>query len=76
MIRTTQRNLRELAGRHTDITMATNADRTAIMKKEGWLEQIMYAASKYGCNGMAFRGYNTGELYIITRRSTAIYIFS
>ena len=76
MIKTTQKNLRELAGMYTDITTATDTDRTAIMKKEGWLEQLMYSVGTYGCNGKAFRGHNTGELYIITRRSAAIYIFS
>ena len=76
MIRTTQKNLRELAGMYTDITTATDANRAVIMKKEGWLDQIMYAAGTYGCNGKVFRGNNTGELYIITRRSAAIYIFS
>lgn len=75
MIRTTQKELRKLASIYTDITQATDVDHTAIMKKEGWLDQIMYAAGTYGCNGKVFRGHNTGELYIITRRSAAIYIF-
>ena len=75
MIRTTQKNLRELAEVYTDITTATDTDHAKIMKKEGWLDQIMYAAGKYGCNGKVFRGHKTGELYIITRRSAAIYIF-
>lgn len=76
MTRTTQKNLRELATRHNDITYATDQDRVSIIAKEGWLEQIMYAAGVYGCNGKAFRGHNTGELYIISSRTSAIYLFS
>ena len=36
--------------------------------------QIGYAAGIYGCNGMLFRG-DSGKLYAICARTSAIYIF-
>lgn len=76
MIKTTQKELRELAARHTDCTNATREDHAAIIAKEGWLEPISYAAGIYGCNGVALRGHNTGELYVTHKRSTALFIFN
>ena len=37
--------------------------------------QIGYASSIYGCNGMLLKGCDTGKLYVVTSRTTAIYIF-
>ena len=36
--------------------------------------QIGYAAGLYGCNGMLLKG-ESGQLYAVTSRTTAIYIF-
>ena len=36
--------------------------------------QIGYAAGLYGCNGMLLKG-ESGQLYAVTGRTTAIYIF-
>ena len=36
--------------------------------------QIGYAAGLYGCNGMLLKG-ESGQLYAVASRSTAIYIF-
>jgi hypothetical protein len=36
--------------------------------------QIGYASGLYGCNGMLLRG-ESGKLYAVTSRTTAIYIF-
>lgn len=38
----------------------------------------MYVCEKcgmYGCNGVFYIGHNTGKYYIITDRSTALFIF-
>ena len=37
--------------------------------------QVGYASGLYGCNGMLLKGYDTGKLYAVTSRTTAIYIF-
>ena len=36
--------------------------------------QIGYACGLYGCNGMLLKG-ESGQLYAVTGRTTAIYIF-
>ena len=36
--------------------------------------QIGYASGLYGCNGMLLKG-ESGQLYAVTGRTTAIYIF-
>ena len=36
--------------------------------------QIGYASGVYGCNGMLLKG-ESGKLYAVTGRTTAIYIF-
>ena len=73
----TQKQLKELVREEvaTDITNGTNDTRDEIEAIEGWLAQIGYAVSIYGCGGMLFKGHNTGKLYAITTRSQAIYIF-
>ncbi len=73
----TQKQLRQMVGTGAaiDITNANNVDREQIMQEEGWLKQIGYAAGIYGCSGMLFIGHNTGKLYAITSRTSAIYIF-
>ena len=76
MLRTTQKELRALAERYTDITYANEEDRKQIKEKEGWLEEIAYSVGIYGCNGKAFRGANTGEIYVIKSRSSALYLFN
>ena len=37
--------------------------------------QIGYASGIYGCNGMLLKGCETGRLYAVTSRTTAIYLF-
>ena len=36
--------------------------------------QVGYAAGIYGCNGMLLKG-ESGQLYAVTGRTTAIYIY-
>ena len=36
--------------------------------------QVGYACGVYGCNGMLLKG-ESGKLYAVTSRTTAIYIF-
>ena len=37
--------------------------------------QVGYASGLYGCNGLLLKGYDTGKLYAVAGRTTAIYIF-
>ena len=77
MIKFTQKQLREMVtnGIAEDISRGTNETRNEIESAEGWLSQVGYASGVYGCNGMLFKGRNTGKLYAITSRTQAIYIF-
>lgn len=77
MTKYTQKQLREMVknGIAIDITMGDNETRKEIETKEGYYNQIGYSSGVYGCNGMLLQGHNTGSLYAITSRSTAIYVF-
>lgn len=67
----TQRELRRLVkiGVAIDVTNASSS--TAIPER---YRQIGYAKGIYGCNGMLLQG-ESGQLYAVTARTTAIYIF-
>ena len=53
----------------TDVTFANKS--TDIPERYA---QIGYASGLYGCNGMLLKG-ESGKLYAVTSRTTAIYIF-
>lgn len=67
----TQKELRRLVkiGVAIDVTNASSS--TAIPEQ---YRQIGYAKGIYGCNGMLLQG-ESGQLYAVTARTTAIYIF-
>ena len=73
----TQSQLKTLvkSGAAIDVTDADNKTRENIEKAEGYYTQIGYSAGVYGCNGMLLQGKKTGQLYAVTSRSTAIFIF-
>ena len=77
MTKFTQRRLRELvnSGAAIDITNGDNDTREKIEAVEGSYAQIGYSAGVYGCNGMLLQGKRTGQLYAVTRRTTAIFTF-
>lgn len=58
-----------------DCTHMGTDDYKKIIEEEGWLDEIAYSCGVYGCNGAFFIGHNTGKYYIITERSTALFIF-
>ena len=68
----TQRELKNMVKLETAIDVTRAADRTAISES---YTQIGYSAGVYGCNGMLLKGLETGKLYAVTARTTAIYIF-
>lgn len=71
MIKITQRELKNLvkSGRAIDVT---NADSRSTIPES--YSQIGYSSGAYGCNGMLLQG-ESGQLYAVTQRTTAIYIF-
>ena len=77
MTKYTQKQLREMVstGVAVDVSNADNDMRNEIETKEGWLTQVGYSSGVYGCNGMLMQGRNTGKLYAVTRRTSAIFIF-
>lgn len=77
MTKYTQKQLRAMVndGIAENITNADNNVREELEKKEGWLRQVGYSAGVCGCNGMLLQGRNSGTLYAITARTSAIFIF-
>ena len=72
MERYTQKQLKALVrtGAAIDVTEAN--DRNAIPEN---YKKIGYSAGVYGCNGQLLKGLESGKLYAITARSTAIFLF-
>ena len=77
MIKYTQSQLKGMVsqGIAEDITYSDNSDRDAMAAREQYYTQVGYSSGLYGCNGMLFKGHNTGTLYAITSRSQAIWIY-
>ena len=77
MMKVAQKELRNIA--HVpyceDITYGTEDDYQRIMKEEIWLDTIAYSTGTYGRSGTLYRGHKTGKLYVITSRTTALFIF-
>lgn len=71
MIKTTKKQLKQLvvSGRAIDVTNANG--RSAIPER---YSQIAYSCGIYGCTGMLLQG-ESGQLYAVTDRTSAIYIF-
>ena len=71
MEKMTQKELKRLVkvGAAKDVTYAN--ERSDIPES---YTQIGYAAGIYGCNGMLLKG-ESGQLYAVTGRTSAIYIF-
>lgn len=68
----TQKQLKNLVkvGAAIDITNARN--REAVPEN---YTLIGYCAGVYGCSGLLLKGCQTGRLYAVTARTTAIYLF-
>lgn len=73
MEKVTQRVLKSLvhSGIATDITNYTASDMYALMARTN-LYKIAYASGVYGLNGLLLQDTLTGEMYVITHRSTAL----
>lgn len=73
----TQKALRQLVnnGMAIDVSNATGKDRLDILAVEGHLTQVGWSEGVDGCTGMLLKGYETGQLYAITSRTSAIWLF-
>lgn len=67
----TQKQLRELVRTGAAINVSNASTKKEIPE---CYNQIGYASGLYGCNGMLLQG-ESGKLYAVTSRTTAIYIF-
>lgn len=78
MTKYTQKQLRAMVrdGIAEDITHGDNDTRDDILRREGILDHIGYASGVYGCSGALFRGRESGKLYAITARTTAVFVFT
>ena len=77
MMQVTQKELRNMVGKPycEDITYGKDEDYKRIMQEEGWLDTVAYSTGIYGRSGTLYRGHNTGKMYVITSRTSALYIF-
>lgn len=71
MEKMTQKELKRLVKVGTAKDITNSSSRRDI--PEGY-SQVGYSSGIYGCNGMLLRG-DSGKLYAICARTTAIYIF-
>lgn len=76
MMKTTLKDIKELAKGYniTDITDITSEDAEALRKKEGMFWDVAYSTGTYGVTGKVVQGHNTGKLYAIVGRTSAIYL--
>lgn len=72
MTKYTQKQLKELVKSGAAVDVTNVGERGAIPED---YRQIGYATGVYGCNGMLLQGCESGTLYAVTARTTAIYIF-
>lgn len=73
----TQRELKALVrtGAAVDITNHGITEYKALIEKEKDLDKLGYSSGIYGINGGLLQGQETGTLYAITARSTAVFIY-
>lgn len=76
-MKTTLRDIKELVecGRAIDVTHFDMDDYRALREKEGYFEDVAHSIGTYGVSGRVVQGANTGTLYAVTRRTSAIYLF-
>lgn len=62
-------------GEAIDITNISLDESKKLTSDEGWLDTELYSMGVYGCNGVLFRGHNTGNRYAITDRAQSLFYF-
>lgn len=73
----TQKELKALArtGAAVDITNHGTEQYKELLKREKDFDRLGYSSGIYGINGGLIQGQETGTLYAITARSTAVFIY-
>lgn len=76
-MKTTLKNIKAMASRCDveDITYIKFEDAEALRKREGYFSEIAYSVGVYGVTGKVLQGHNTGNLYAITSRTSAVFMF-
>ena len=76
MEKVTQKFLKGLvkAGQAKDITHLNFDEMQEWMKAHEYRAEIAYSAGIYGCNGKLIRDKETGILFVITSRTTALFM--
>lgn len=59
-----------------DCTMMTDDVYRAISRNEGGFREIARSHGVYGGNGIVCQGRNTGIYYVVTKRSSAFFLFA
>ena len=67
----TNKQLKNLVSEGIAIDVTHSSSKSDIPER---YTQVGYACGLYGCNGMLLKG-ESGKLYAVTGRTTAIYIF-
>lgn len=77
-VKVTKKTIKEFVknGEATDITKISFNDASKLRADEGWLDTEFYSMGVYGCNGCVLKGHNTGNRYVITDRTQALFFFS
>lgn len=57
-----------------DITYISFNDMNELRKKEGYFNEIVYSMGTYGVTGCVIQGNNSGKMYKITNRTSAIFM--
>lgn len=72
-----QRELKTLVrnGAAVDISNHDNNARHELEALEGYLDKVGYSSGVYGLNGGLLKGHNSGKLYAITARTSALFIY-
>ena len=76
-VKVTRKTIREYvaSGDAIDITHISFDDAKKLTADEGWLDTELYSVGVYGCNGVLFRGHNTGNRYAICNRTQSLFYF-
>ena len=72
----TQKAIRAMVANGTaqDLTNTADADLYFLQHSEGGMETIGYSHGTYGLNGLLLKGRNTGTLYAVTARCSALFV--
>ena len=57
-----------------DITYISFEDMNKLKENEGYFKEIVYSMGTYGVTGCVVQGNNSGKMYKITSRTSAIFM--